>query len=98
MAAYIVANYEITNPDGYEKYLPAIMPTIASHNVEVLAADYESDTIEGSPRSVTVILKFADKAAARAWYDSEEYQSGVHHRTDNTDGMMVLVNEFEMPG
>lgn len=97
MAAYIVANYKVTNPEGYEKYVPAIMPSLAAHNVEILAADAESQVLEGEPGHMTVVLKFADKAAAKAWYDSPEYQSGVHHRQDNTEGVMVIADEFQMP-
>ena len=97
MAGYFIANYKITNPEGYEAYVPAIMPTLNAHGAEVLVADYESESIEGDPASVTVVLRFSSKEAARAWYDSPEYQGSVHLRTDNTEGFAVLADEFVMP-
>lgn len=64
---------------------------------EILAADYASQTIEGSPGDVTVILKFASKAAAMAWYDSPEYQAIKHLRTDDSVGAAVIVDQWLPP-
>jgi uncharacterized protein (DUF1330 family) len=97
MAGYLIANYRITNPEGFEQYVPAALTTLAAHGVEVLVADRESEPLEGEPLSVTIVMKFASKAAARAWYDSPEYQEIVHLRTDNTEGFVVLADEFVMP-
>ena len=97
MAGYLIANYRITNPEGYEGYVPAVMPTLSAHGVEVLVADYESEPIEGEPFNVTVVLKFPSKDAARAWYDSPEYQEVVHLRKDNSEGSAVIADEFVMP-
>ncbi len=97
MAAYLVANYRITKAESYGAYPPAVMPTLAAHGVEVLVADYESEVVEGQPSSVTIVLKFASKEAARAWYDSPEYQEIVHLRTDNSEGFLVFADEFVMP-
>ncbi|MFQ5691297.1 MAG: DUF1330 domain-containing protein [Gemmatimonadota bacterium] len=97
MAAYLVANYRITNSESYAAYPPAVVPTLASHDAEILVADYESEALEGDPSSVTVVLRFPSKEAARAWYDSPEYQSIVHLRTDNSQGFVVLTEEFARP-
>jgi len=69
-----------------------------AHNAEVLVADHDSTAIEGEPRKSTIVLKFADRDAAMAWYNSEEYQAIVGLRTDNTEGSMVIVDGFTMPG
>ena len=97
MSAYFIASYRITDPAGYEPYVPAVIPTLQSHGCEVLAADYTSQAIEGEPNAVTVILKFASKAAALAWYNSPEYQAIKHHRIDNSDGIAMLVDQWSPP-
>lgn len=97
MSAYAVACYSIKNPEGYEKYVPAVIHTLAPHGGEVLVADYDADVFEGEAHDVTVVLRFPDKAAIKRWYESEEYQAGIHHRTDNTEGFFVSVNEFTPP-
>ena len=97
MSAYFIASYRITDPTGYESYVPAVMPTLLTADCEVLAADYASQVIEGAPGEVTVILKFASKAAAMAWYNSPEYQAIKHHRIDNSEGTAVLVDQWSPP-
>ena len=97
MAGYVIANYKITNPKGYEGYAPAVMPTLEAHGAEFLVADYESEPLEGTPASVMVVLKFDSKETARAWYESPEYQEIMHIRTDNSEGILVIADEFVMP-
>ena len=97
MTAYFIASYRITDPAGYEPYVPAVIPILQASGCEVLAADYASQAIEGEPNAVTVILKFASKAAAMAWYDSPEYAAIKHHRIDNSDGIAMLVDQWTPP-
>ncbi len=97
MAAYIVANYRVTNPEAFKAYAPSVLPTLLAHGAEVLVADVESEAIEGEPARVTIVTKFPSKEAARAWYDSAEYQEVIHLRTNNSEGFITLTNEFVMP-
>ena len=97
MTAYFIASYRITDPGGYEPYVPAVIPILQATGCEVLAADYASQAIEGAPAEVTVILRFASKAAAMAWYDSPEYAAIKHHRIDNSDGIAMLVDQWSPP-
>lgn len=98
MAGYLIANYSITNPEGYQAYIAAVGPTILAHQGEILVAGEGSEAVEGKPGAVTVVLKFPTKEALRAWYDSPEYQEIIHLRTDNTEGVLVFADEFVMPG
>ena len=98
MAGYLIANYRVTNPDGYQAYIAAVGPTIVAQGGETLVAGPGSEAVEGKPGPVTVVLKFPSKEALRAWYDSAEYQKIIHLRTDNTEGFLVLADEFVMPG
>ena len=97
MSGYLVANYKLTNPEAYQAYVPAVLPTLESHGAEVLVADYESETIEGAPHSVTIVVRFPSKEAARTWYQSPEYQAIVKLRTDNSDGFVVFTEHFTTP-
>ena len=97
MAGYMIANYRITNPEAYAAYPPAVVPTLLAHGAEILVADYESDIVEGQASSVTVVVKFPSKEAARAWYDSGEYQEIIHARLDNSEGFLLFADEFKMP-
>jgi uncharacterized protein (DUF1330 family) len=90
MAGYFVANYRITNQDGYKEYLAAVGPILTAHGAERVVVDRDSDLLEGSAGQVTIVLRFATKAAAQAWYSSPEYQAIVHLRTDSSEGVGVI--------
>ena len=97
MSAYFIASYRITDPKGYEPYPAAATATLLAHSFEPIVADYASQTIEGAPGDVTVVLKFASKEAAMAWYNSPEYQAIKHLRTDNSEGSAVVVDQWAAP-
>ena len=98
MAGYLIANYEITNPEGYQGYIAAVGSTILAHRGEILVAGPGSEAIEGTPGPVTVVLKFPSLDAVRGWYQSPEYQEILSLRTDNTEGSVVFADQFVMPG
>jgi uncharacterized protein (DUF1330 family) len=92
MAAYFVFNYDITDQEAYQPYLAAVPPILEAHGGEIVAADFESETIEGDPGRVTVVLRFPSKDAARSWYQSPEYQDIIELRTANCSGIGALVS------
>ena len=92
MSAYFVFNYQINDRDAYEPYLPAVSATLETHGAEIVAADFESEAVEGDARPVTIVLRFSSKEAAKQWYDSPEYQVIIGLRRDNADGMAALAN------
>lgn len=94
---YLIGNYKLTNPDAYQAYVPAVLETLEAHGAKVLVADYDSETVEGTSQSVSVVLQFNSKSAARAWYKSAEYQEIVSLRTDNSEGFILLTDGFTMP-
>lgn len=97
MAGYVISNYRINNPEAYQAYPPAVIPTILARGGEILVADYDSDIIEGQASSVTVVAKFSSKEVALAWYNSPEYQGIIHLRTNNAEGFLVITDEFVLP-
>jgi uncharacterized protein (DUF1330 family) len=90
MAGYFVANYTITNQAEYKEYLAAVGPSLKAHGAENIVVDRDCELLEGSAGQVTVVLRFATTAAAKAWYESPEYQAIRHLRTDNTEGIGVI--------
>lgn len=97
MASYLIANHNVTNPEGYASYTAVVGATIFAHGGKILVAGPNSTAIEGSPRQVTVVLEFPTREALQGWYDSTEYQDILHLRTDNSEGTVVFADEFVMP-
>jgi uncharacterized protein (DUF1330 family) len=66
--------------------------SIESHGGEILVADFESEPLEGEAGHVTVVVRFHDKDAAKAWYHSPDYRKIIDRRLDNSFGVMTLVS------
>lgn len=98
MASYLVANYNVTNQDGYKQYLAAVGPTIVAHGGKILVAGPGATPIEGNPGEITIVLEFPTREALQGWYDSDDYQAIIKLRTDNTEGGLVFADQFQLPG
>ena len=91
MAAYFIAQYVVKNPDLYREYQAGAGPTIQASGAELVAFDVAAGTVEGTPPGPqTVIIKFESTEAAKAWYNSPEYQAVVGKRLEATDGFAVI--------
>ena len=91
MAAYFIAQYVVKDAALYGEYQQGAGPTIGTHGGELVTFDIAAETIEGAPPGPqTVIIKFDDTAAAKAWYESAEYQAVVGKRLEATDGFAVI--------
>jgi uncharacterized protein (DUF1330 family) len=75
MAAYLLVDTDISDPEAYERYKELARPTVEAYGGEYLARGGALDVFEEdlwSPRRL-VIIRFPDRAAARAWAESPEY-------------------------
>jgi uncharacterized protein (DUF1330 family) len=91
MTAYVIADIDVTNPDGYAPYRPLAAKTVADYGGRFLARGGAIQPLEGdwSPSRI-VIIEFPSMAVARQWYDSLEYQEALKIRLANSTGSVVL--------
>lgn len=95
MAAYFIAQYVVNDPAGYAEYQGGAGPTIAAHGAELVSFDVAAETVEGTPPGPqTVVLKFESTEAAKAWYNSPEYQAVVGKRLAATEGFAVISQDM----
>ena len=98
MAVYVIVGYDIIDPEGYEGYVPGVVPLLQKHGAEILVADYESQAPEGQPRKANVVLKFPSEGAARNWYNDPAYGPARQIRLDSTEGgYFVMALESKAP-
>jgi len=96
MACYFIAQLNIHNPKGYQKYLDGYVEVVSKFKGEVVAVDDEVTLLEGKwPFRRTVVVRFPDKAEARRWYDSEEYQTLVKVRRRAANANIILAEGRE---
>jgi len=65
MAAYLVLMQEVDDVERYRnEYLPGVLPLLQKHGAETLVAGFDAEPAEGEPPNSTVVIRFADAAAA----------------------------------
>lgn len=89
---YFVTNYSVTDPDGYADY-PKLVGATQEGLCRRLVAG-RGEVIEGSPRDRTVVLEFESRDDFEEWYYSEEYQTILPLRLDNSEGWAILIEEY----
>ncbi len=97
MPAYVIANYTINDPEIFEKYPPAVGPTLARYGGKFLVADRSVKAVEGNPQSVIVVVEFESIEAAQRWYDSPENTAVKDLRISSTSGWLAIANGYVMP-
>jgi len=99
MAVYFIAQYVVNDPKLYGEYQAAAGKTIAAAGGEVVSFDVAAETLEGAPPGPqTVIVKFESSEAAKAWYDSPEYQAALPKRLAATEGFAILSQSMNFGG
>ena len=98
MSVYFIASYDIEDPQGYEGYVPNVIPLLQNHNAEILVADYEAKSIEGQARGVNVVLRFESEEAAMNMYNDPAYEPVRKIRLDAAkNGTLLLAKQFIPP-
>ncbi len=91
-AYFLFDNVEVTDPDGLARYAEAAARTVADHGGRYLAVASEPEVVEGdSILTAPVLIEFPDLGAARAWYDSPEYQEAKAVRQSASTASFILV-------
>jgi len=93
MPAYVLAEVEITNPEGYKEYTQLVPATIAQYGGRFLHRGGAVHAFEGEwPKIRRVIIEFPSMDAAKAWYDSPEYEKPKAMRIANSKGRLLLLD------
>jgi uncharacterized protein (DUF1330 family) len=91
MPAYVIfCLTEVSDPEALAKYRAAgrsVMPA----SMKFLAGPNVATTLEGPPMESVVLLEFASRAEAEAWYQSDEYQAIVGTRLGAATGFAFIV-------
>jgi uncharacterized protein (DUF1330 family) len=92
MRGYILAEVEVTNPEGYKEYSGMVLATIEKFGGKFLSRGGVNTPLEGEwPPRRRVILEFPTVEAARQWYDSPEYEKPRALRIANSNSRLLLL-------
>lgn len=92
MAAYIIANVEVTDATTYERYRKDVPATIEQYGGRFLVRGGAVEALEGdfAPKRI-VVLEFPSLERAKAWWDSPEYRPLRALRQSASRGDLFLV-------
>ena len=92
MPAYVLAEIEITNPEGYKEYTAHVPATIAKYGGRFVVRGGKAHVLEGEwPERRRVLIEFPTVDAARQWWDSSEYAKPKEMRRANSKGRLLLL-------
>jgi uncharacterized protein (DUF1330 family) len=89
--AYWIAHVTVTDPAPYALYAAGATEAFARHGGRVLARGGAVVGLEGEARPRNVVIEFDSMEAARACYDSPEYQSARAHREGAGEAQIMLI-------
>ena len=92
MSVYFIANLQIHDEEGYQKYCELMNEDMVSFNGKYLAVETKAEVLEGEWNyDRLVLLEFSDQDALYAWYNSLEYQEIIKLRTNSTKSDVIVV-------
>lgn len=93
MAAYVIADVDVKQPDRYDEYRRQVGPTLEQYGGRFLARGGKSWTLEGEwqPNRL-VILEFESAERARQWWSSAEYAGPKKLRQSLASTNLILVD------
>ena len=92
MPAYVLAEIEITNAEGYKGYGAMAPATIEKFGGRFLVRGTPCHALEGEwPERRRVLIEFPTAEAARKWWDSPEYEKPKALRRAHSKGRLLLL-------
>ena len=92
MAAYVIAQMEITDPQAFEHYRAEVPATLGGFGGRFIVRGGESETLEGDwwPKRL-VIIEFPDRETAKAWWSSQAYAApkALRQRSARTELIVI---------
>jgi uncharacterized protein (DUF1330 family) len=90
--AYVIAEVDVHDAEGFEAYRSGVAPMIAAFGGRYLVRGGGVTALEGdAPSSRMVVIEFPSKAAAETFWHSEEYRpvAALRHKTAHSRIYMI---------
>jgi len=94
MAAYVIADIKVRDPEQYKQYMALSPAAIAAAGGEFVVRGGRHEKLEGTwtPNRM-VVVRFPTYEAARAFYDSALYREARARRAGATESFNMVVVE-----
>jgi uncharacterized protein (DUF1330 family) len=88
--AYFIAEVEVTDPSGMQKYGEKIPETLAPFNHHYVIRAGKTQPLEGDPPKHIIVIAFDNMDKALAWYNSPAYQAIIPIRQKASKARIFL--------
>jgi len=93
VAAYVIVDIEVTNPEAYEEYRKQVPALVAKYGGKYLVRGGEMEKVEGDWSPIRlVVLEFESMERVKEFYYSDDYQPLKKIRLAATISNMVMVD------
>ena len=93
MSAYLVADIDVTDPEGYEEYRRGAPGCIERYGGRYLVRGGQVEVMEGDWQpNRFVLIEFPDAASAHAFLDDPEYSALKAIRQRCSTGNLIIVH------
>ncbi|RLT53738.1 MAG: DUF1330 domain-containing protein [Chloroflexi bacterium] len=93
MSAHVVVHFNLKDEELWKAYGQAAGPLVAAHGGKMISRG-PSEVLSGAlDRASMVIIEFPDRASAKRWYTSPEYQAIIPNRDAGMDSIFIVGGE-----
>lgn len=95
MPGFIIIHSTLTDPERFQEYVLASEDSVNKYQGKFVLGGLVGEVLEGQhSKKRTVIFEFPSLDNAKAWYESEEYQSVKQLRDGTGEFDFVLLDSF----
>ena len=92
MAAYVIADVEVTDQAKFNEYRSQVNSTLGKYGGKYIVRGGATEKVEGNwEPGRMVVIQFESMDQAKRWYKSEEYSGPMQlrHQSANTNILLV---------
>jgi uncharacterized protein (DUF1330 family) len=95
MAAYLIADTLITDPQAYDEYRRQVAPLITKFGGRFIVRGGKHEVLEGDWQVHRIVaIEFPSMAALKSWYGSPEYAPLIAMRQRASTAVLVAVEGY----
>jgi uncharacterized protein (DUF1330 family) len=93
--AYWIARVDVTNQEGYQKYVTANAAAFTKYGARFIVRGGRFEAPEGTPRARNIVLEFKDYDTAVACYHSPEYAAAKSLREGHSEADLIIIEGYD---
>jgi len=94
---YWIARVDVADPEAYKAYIAANAVPFAKYGAHFIVRGGPYDAVEGTARQRNIVLEFPSLEAAKACWNSPEYEVAKALRTGCSTADIIIIEGYDGP-